>query len=135
MSAPHSGDLQRIALGPILSRRRAVLSLSRGACPARDALAIVTWPSRSVSGASACSNSSRDGNSSKARRRGTIVEIPMDANLSKEIVETAHRRFPRLAHDAQRQVFESGRAVNLLDSAGFGVRAWRAGIIGRKFGD
>ena len=47
----------------------------------------------------------------------------MDANLRKEIVETAHRRFPRLAHEAQRQVFESGRAVNLLDSASFGVRA------------
>ena len=62
-----------------------------------------------------------------------IVEIPMDANLRKEIVETAHRRFPRLAHEAQRQVFESGRAVNLLDSAGFGVRVlWRAGTIGRN---
>ncbi len=52
-----------------------------------------------------------------------IVEIPMDADLSREIVGTAHLRFPRLAHEARRQVFESGRTVNLLDSAGFRVRS------------
>jgi ADP-heptose:LPS heptosyltransferase len=51
-----------------------------------------------------------------------IAEIPMDADLSREIVETAHLRFPSLAHEARRQIFESGRAVNLLDSAGFGMR-------------
>jgi hypothetical protein len=50
------------------------------------------------------------------------MEIPMDADLSREIAETAHRRFPRLAHEARRHVFESGRAVNLLDSAGIGAR-------------
>jgi hypothetical protein len=47
----------------------------------------------------------------------------MDADLSREIVETAHLRFPRLAHEARRQIFESGRAVNLLDSAGFALRS------------
>ena len=109
-------------------------SLSHGACLARDASATVTWPSRSASGASACSNSSRDGSSSEAHRRGRLLEIPMDANLRKEIVETAHRRFPRLAHEAQRQVFESGRAVNLLDSAGFGVRALARRNYRKKFG-
>jgi ADP-heptose:LPS heptosyltransferase len=51
-----------------------------------------------------------------------IVEIPMDDELRREIVETAHLRFPQLAHEARRHVFESGRAVNLLDSAGIGVR-------------
>ena len=77
----------------------------------------------------------RDGNSSEARVHETrIVEIPMDANLRKEIVETAHRRFPRLAHDAQRQVFESGRAVNLLDSAGLGLRALARRNYRRKLG-
>jgi ADP-heptose:LPS heptosyltransferase len=59
---------------------------------------------------------------SKTLRETRVVEIPMDADLSREIVETAHRRFPRLAHEARRQVFESGRAVNLLDSAGIGTR-------------
>ncbi|HEY5769140.1 MAG TPA: glycosyltransferase family 9 protein [Terrimicrobium sp.] len=52
-----------------------------------------------------------------------IVEIPMDAALSREIVETAHLRFPRLAHEARRQIFASGRAVNLLDCAGFALRS------------
>jgi len=51
-----------------------------------------------------------------------IVEVPMDDALRREIVETAHLRFPRLAHEALRQVFETGRAVNLLDSAGIGAR-------------
>jgi ADP-heptose:LPS heptosyltransferase len=59
---------------------------------------------------------------SKTLRETRIVEIPMDADLSHEITETAHRRFPRLAHEARRHVFESGRAVNLLDSAGIGAR-------------
>jgi ADP-heptose:LPS heptosyltransferase len=63
-----------------------------------------------------------------------IVEIPLDADLSQEIVETAHLRFPRLAHDAQRQVFESGRAVNLLDSAGFGMRSLARRNYRKKFG-
>jgi ADP-heptose:LPS heptosyltransferase len=62
-----------------------------------------------------------------------ILEIPMDADLRKEIVETAHLRFPRLAHDAQRQVFESGRAVNLLDSAGFGMRSLARRNYRKKF--
>jgi ADP-heptose:LPS heptosyltransferase len=60
---------------------------------------------------------------SASPQKTQIVEIPMDTDLSKEIVETAHLRFPRLAHDAQRHVFESGRAVNLLESAGFGIRS------------
>jgi ADP-heptose:LPS heptosyltransferase len=59
---------------------------------------------------------------SASPQKTQIVEIPMDADLSKEIVETAHLRFPRLAHDTQRQIFESARAVNLLDSAGFRLR-------------
>ena len=63
-----------------------------------------------------------------------IVEIPMDADLSREIVETAHLRFPRLAHEARRQIFESGRAVNLLDSAGFGVRSLARRSYRKKFG-
>ncbi len=46
----------------------------------------------------------------------------MDDDLREEIAETAHLRFPELAHEARRQVFESGRAVNLLDSAGIGAR-------------
>ena len=70
----------------------------------------------------------------RSERARKILEIPMDANLRKEIVETAHRRFPRLAHEAQRQVFESGRAVNLLDSAGFGVRALARRNYRKKFG-
>ena len=63
-----------------------------------------------------------------------IVEIPMDADLSREIVETAHLRFPRLAHEARRQIFESGRAVNLLDSAGFGMRSLARRNSRRKLG-
>jgi ADP-heptose:LPS heptosyltransferase len=63
-----------------------------------------------------------------------IVEIPMDADLSREIVETAHLRFPRLAHEARRQVFESGRAVNLLDSAGFRMRSLARKNCRGKFG-
>ncbi|HEY5706501.1 MAG TPA: glycosyltransferase family 9 protein [Terrimicrobiaceae bacterium] len=51
-----------------------------------------------------------------------IVEIPMDADLSREIAETGHLRFPELAHEARRQIFETGRAVSLLDSAGFHMR-------------
>jgi ADP-heptose:LPS heptosyltransferase len=64
-----------------------------------------------------------------------IVEIPMDVDLGKEIVETAHLRFPRLAHEARRQIFESGRAVNLLDSAGFALRSLARRNTRRKFGD
>jgi ADP-heptose:LPS heptosyltransferase len=60
---------------------------------------------------------------SETLRETRVVEIPMDADLNKEIVETAHLRFPRLAHEARRQIFESGRAVNLLDSAGFALRS------------
>ena len=60
---------------------------------------------------------------SKTLRETRVVEIPMDADLRREIAETAHRRFPRLAHEARRQVFESGRAVNLLDTSGMLLRA------------
>ena len=63
-----------------------------------------------------------------------IVEIPIDADLSREIVETAHLRFPRLAHEARRQIFESGRAVNLLDSVGFGMRSIARRSYRRNFG-
>jgi len=59
---------------------------------------------------------------SKAVHTTHIVEVPMDDELRREIVETAHLRFPKLAHEARRQVFESGRAINLLDSAGIGMR-------------
>lgn len=51
-----------------------------------------------------------------------IVEFPMDDALREEIATTAHLRFPELAHEARRQIFESGRAVSLLDSAGIGAR-------------
>jgi ADP-heptose:LPS heptosyltransferase len=62
-----------------------------------------------------------------------IVEIPMDADLSQEIVESAHLRFPSLAHEARRQIFESGRAVSLLDSAGFAMRALARRNYRKKF--
>jgi ADP-heptose:LPS heptosyltransferase len=52
----------------------------------------------------------------------TILEIPLDAALRDEIAATAHLRFPELAHEARRRIFESGRAINLLDSAGMGTR-------------
>jgi ADP-heptose:LPS heptosyltransferase len=55
-------------------------------------------------------------------RNTHILEIPMDDDLRREIAETAHRRFPELAHEARRRLFESGRAINLLDSAGIGTR-------------
>jgi ADP-heptose:LPS heptosyltransferase len=51
-----------------------------------------------------------------------IVEFPMNDALREEIATTAHLRFPELAHEARRQIFESGRAVSLLDSAGIGAR-------------
>jgi ADP-heptose:LPS heptosyltransferase len=51
-----------------------------------------------------------------------ILEVPMDDELRTEIVETAHLRFPRLAHEAGRHVFESERALNLFDSAGIMLR-------------
>jgi ADP-heptose:LPS heptosyltransferase len=59
---------------------------------------------------------------SKSVHSTHIVEIPMDDELRREIVETAHLRFPPLAHEARRHIFESGRAINLLDSVGMGVR-------------
>ena len=52
----------------------------------------------------------------------------MDDALRREIVETAHLRFPELAHEERRHVFESGRAVSLLDSAGIGAR-----LIARRY--
>jgi ADP-heptose:LPS heptosyltransferase len=55
-------------------------------------------------------------------RSTRILEIPMDDDLRREIAETAHLRFPELAHEARRRVFESGRAINLLDSAGLAAR-------------
>ena len=51
-----------------------------------------------------------------------ILEIPMDDDLRQEIVNSAHLRFPELAQEARRRVYESGRAINLLDSAGIGTR-------------
>ena len=48
--------------------------------------------------------------------------MPLDDALRREIAETAHLRFPELSHEARRQVFESGRAVSLLDSAGLALR-------------
>jgi ADP-heptose:LPS heptosyltransferase len=51
-----------------------------------------------------------------------ILEIPMDNDLRNEIAATAHIRFPELAHEARRRLFEGGRAVNLLDSAGMVTR-------------
>jgi ADP-heptose:LPS heptosyltransferase len=51
-----------------------------------------------------------------------VIEVPMDEELRREIVYSAHLRFPRLAHEARRQVFEAGRSINLLDSAGIGMR-------------
>ena len=59
---------------------------------------------------------------SAAAHTTRILEFPMDDALRREIVETAHLRFPELAHEARRQVFESGRAVSLLDSAGIAAR-------------
>jgi ADP-heptose:LPS heptosyltransferase len=46
-----------------------------------------------------------------------VREIPMDDDLRDEIAAKAHLRFPELAHEARRRVFESGRAINLLDTA------------------
>jgi hypothetical protein len=46
----------------------------------------------------------------------------MHEELRREIISSAHLRFPRLAHEARRQVFEAGRSLNLLDSAGIGMR-------------
>ncbi len=71
---------------------------------------------------------------SKAVRATHVVEVPMDDELRREIVESAHLRFPILAHEAQRQVFESGRAVNLLDSAGLGLRLLARRSYRKKFG-
>ena len=51
-----------------------------------------------------------------------ILEIPIDADLRDEIAATAHLRFPELAHEARRRIFEAGRAINLLDSAGMATR-------------
>jgi ADP-heptose:LPS heptosyltransferase len=51
-----------------------------------------------------------------------VIEIPMHEELRREIAYSAHLRFPRLAHEARRQVFEAGRSINLLDSAGIGIR-------------
>ena len=62
-----------------------------------------------------------------------IVEVPMDDELRREIVETAHLRFPELAHEARRLVFESGRAVDLLDSAGIGARLLARGNYRKRF--
>jgi ADP-heptose:LPS heptosyltransferase len=59
---------------------------------------------------------------SKRAKSTQILEVPMDDELRTEIVETAHLRFPPLAHDARRHVFESERAVNLFDSAGIMLR-------------
>jgi hypothetical protein len=52
-----------------------------------------------------------------------IVEGPLNDSLRREIAETAHLRFPELSHEARRHVFETGRAVNLLDSAGLALRS------------
>jgi ADP-heptose:LPS heptosyltransferase len=52
-----------------------------------------------------------------------ILEVPMDDDLRNEITATAHLRFPELAHEARRRVFETGRAINLLDSAGIATRS------------
>ncbi len=65
---------------------------------------------------------------SEAAQATRIVEFPMDDALRREIVETAHLRFPELAHEERRHVFESGRAVSLLDSAGIGAR-----LIARRY--
>ena len=51
-----------------------------------------------------------------------IFEIPMDDDLRDEIAAQAHLRFPELAHEARRRVFEAGRATNLLDTAGIMTR-------------
>jgi ADP-heptose:LPS heptosyltransferase len=51
-----------------------------------------------------------------------ILEIPMDDDLRNEIAATAHLRFPELAHETRRRIFEAGRATNLLDSAGMMTR-------------
>jgi hypothetical protein len=59
---------------------------------------------------------------SEAAPATRIVEFPMDDALREEIVSGAHLRFPELAHESRRQIFESGRAVSLLDSAGIGAR-------------
>jgi ADP-heptose:LPS heptosyltransferase len=60
---------------------------------------------------------------SAPRDETRILEIPLDADLSREIVDKAHLRFPELAQEARRQLFEAGRAVNLLDSAGLCMRS------------
>jgi ADP-heptose:LPS heptosyltransferase len=52
-----------------------------------------------------------------------VFEIPMDDDLRDEIAAKAHLRFPELAHEARRRVFEAGRAINLLDSAGMVTRS------------
>ncbi len=64
----------------------------------------------------------------------SIVEIPRDPELDREIVETAHLRFSSLAHEARRQIFEFGRAVNLLDSAGYRLRLLARRKYRRKIG-
>ena len=51
-----------------------------------------------------------------------ILEIPMDEDLRDEIAAKAHLRFPELAHESRRRVFEAGRAINLLDTAGIMTR-------------
>jgi ADP-heptose:LPS heptosyltransferase len=61
-----------------------------------------------------------------------IIESPLDDALRREIAETAHLRFPQLSHEARRQVFESGRAVSLLDSAGLALRLLARGNYRRK---
>jgi ADP-heptose:LPS heptosyltransferase len=59
---------------------------------------------------------------SEAADATRVVEFPLDDALRREIAETAHLRFPELAHESRRHVFESGRAVSLLDSAAIGAR-------------
>ena len=51
-----------------------------------------------------------------------ILEIPMADDLRDEIAAKAHLRFPELAHEARRRVFEAGRSINLLDSVGIITR-------------
>ena len=66
--------------------------------------------------------------------RGTrIVETPLDEKLASEIVSTAHLRFVPLAHETTRESFESGRAVNLLDTAGMLLRVAARRRYAKKF--